>query len=63
MGCLDKVRNDLTEGEYLSREFTGELVLEDNVDEVKQRGKKSVVGLVRQQEAGRRHRREKLNDL
>lgn len=63
MGCLDKVRNGLAETEDPGRGFTDELVLEDNVDKVKQRCKKSVVGFVRQQEAGCRHGREKLNDL
>lgn len=38
-------------------------MLNDNVDEVKQRGKKSVIRLIRQQEAGRRHGREQLEDF
>lgn len=63
MGFLEKVRNGLAEREDLGRGFTGEFVLENNVDEVEQRCKKSMVGFVRQQEAGRRHGREKLNDL
>lgn len=63
MGFLEKVRNGLAEREDLGRGFTGELVLENNVDEIKQRCKKGMVGFVRQQEAGRRHGREKLNDF
>lgn len=65
MGFLEKVRNGLVEEKKkdLGRGLTGELVLENNVDEVKQRCKKSMVGFVRQQEAGRRHGREKLNDF
>lgn len=53
----------MTEREDLGRVITDELVLEDDVNEVKQRCKKSMIGFVRQQEAGRGHRREKLNDL
>ena len=63
MGFLKKVRIGLAEREDLGRGFTGELVLDNNVDEVKQRCKKSMVGFIRQQEAGRRHGSKKLNDF
>ena len=63
MDCLDGVSNGLAQREDVARGFTIELVLENDVDEVKQRGKESVIGFVCQQKAGSRHRREKLNDL
>lgn len=36
MGCLYEVRNGWAESEDPGREFTSELVLEHDVDEVKQ---------------------------
>ena len=47
----------------MASRLTSKFVLDDDVDEVKQRSKKGVVCFVCQQEAGSRHGGEELNDL